>query len=63
MSKIDEDFENNLIDFDEWFYKKQIENGYLFCQECTDNTNGNWDVWVNPEKGLCEHLKNKESEE
>jgi len=34
--------------------------GYLFCQECSDYTNGNWDVWVNPHH-LCEHLQAKMS--
>lgn len=41
---------NNLVE------QQQKEFGYLFCQKCTDATDGNWSVWVNPYK-LCDHLK------
>lgn len=33
-----------------------IKMGYLYCQECTDNTEGDWEVWRNPHE-LCNHLK------
>jgi len=59
METIDSDFESGSIGFEEWFKKKNIENGYIFCQECTDKTDGKWEVWVNPNK-LCEHLKESE---
>jgi hypothetical protein len=36
------------------------QKGYIYCEECTKETNSNYDIWINPHK-LCRHLKKKMS--